>query len=199
MPPVKTEGFEKDFAVPAVKGCDVDGMNGLQEAETATCSSSSGKFSEDAQKAVPGHFCVEPPPILTQNNEADLEEAYILSAFKRKDDEFMADGRKADLSLKGQGQESEAKEDSERESRESQDQGSLPSVESLRATLQALRVQDRLARSGEAPLVSTVPTVPMAVLPMGTSPAECHALSDSQRLESGEIEGSSDVIDVMNP
>ncbi len=131
--------------------------------------------------------------------QADLEEAYILSAFKRKDDEFMADGRKADLSLEGQGQESEAEEDTERESRESQDQGSLPSVESLRATLQALRVQDRLARSGEAPLVSTVPTVPMAVLPMGTAPAECHALSDSQRLAAGEIEGSSDVIDVMNP
>ncbi len=34
--------------MPAVKGCDVDGMNGLQEAETATCSSSSGKFSEDS-------------------------------------------------------------------------------------------------------------------------------------------------------
>ena len=127
--------------------------------------------------------------------QADLEEAYILSAFKRKDDEFMADGRNADFSLEVQGQESEAKEDSE----ESQEQGSLPSVESLRATLQALRVQDRLARSGEAPLVSTVPTVPMAVLPMGTSPAECHALSDSQRLESGEIEGNSDVVDVMNP
>lgn len=127
--------------------------------------------------------------------KADLEEAYILSAFKRKDDEFMVDGRNADFSLEVQGQESEAKEDSE----ESQEQGSLPSVESLRATLQALRVQDRLARSGEAPLVSTVPTVPMAVLPMGTSPAECHALSDSQRLESGEIEGNSDVVDVMNP
>jgi len=193
MPPVKTEGFEKDFAVP-VKVCDGDG-NGLQEAETATCSSSSGKFSEDPQKAVPGHFCVEPPPILTQNNKADLEEAYILSAFKRKDDEFTADGRNADFSLEVQDQESEAKEDSE----ESQEQGSLPSVESLRATLQALRVQDRLARSGEAPLVSTVPTVPMAVLPMGTSPAECHALSDSQRLESGEVEGNSDVVDVMNP
>jgi len=27
-------------------------------------------LAQDPQKAVPGHFCVEPPPILTQNNEA---------------------------------------------------------------------------------------------------------------------------------
>jgi hypothetical protein len=109
--------------------------------------------------------------------QADLEEAYILSAFRRKDENDMADSWKGvflDLSHNGHnGHNGEAKEAPE--AADTAGTG-LPSVESLRATLQALRVQDRLRM--EAPLVPTVPTVPMAAMaavptaaPMSTAPA----------------------------
>ena len=98
--------------------------------------------------------------------QADLEEAYILSAFRRKEGKDVPDGgvdREAEtqfLDLCSPPAHPGAKE-----APEAADTGpGLPSVEALRATLQALRVQDRLARM-EAP---TVPSLAMAA---GTAPA----------------------------
>ena len=98
-----------------------------------------------------------------------MEEAYILSAFRRKDDCEWNEWKEAD-EIEGKPSENETKET---KTQVTDATGDLPSVECLRATLQALRVQDRLAFRAEASvdrlaqlapverLVPTVPTVPM--------------------------------------
>ena len=120
--------------------------------------------------------------------QADLEEAYILSAFRRKDENDMADGWKGvflDLSHNGHnGHNGEAKEAPE--AADTAGTG-LPSVESLRATLQALRVQDRLRM--EAPLVPTVPTVPMAAM----AAAGCQLEPDEQSSDVGRAIGGAEL------
>lgn len=116
--------------------------------------------------------------------QADLEEAYILSAFRRKDENDMADGWKGVfLDLSHNGHNGEAKEAPE--AADTAGTG-LPSVESLRATLQALRVQDRLRM--EAPLVPTVPTVPMAAMAAG-----CQLEPDEQSSDVGRAIGGAEL------
>lgn len=179
----------KDRGVPIIQGCE----NATGELETASgsigSSARSARVSEDVHKAAPSQFLPEPPPtILKQNYEADLEEAYILSAFRRKDENDMADGWKGvflDLSHNGHnGHNGEAKEAPE--AADTAGTG-LPSVESLRATLQALRVQDRLRM--EAPLVPTVPTVPMAAM----AAAGCQLEPDEQSSDVGRAIGGAEL------
>lgn len=83
-----------------------------------------------------------------------MEEAYILSAFRRQDEYQSSRSREEEAGEVHQNKETAADD--------------LPPVESLRATLQTLRVQDRLAR---APLVpEPVPTVPtMTVVTRSTA------------------------------
>lgn len=179
----------KERGVPIIQGCE----NATGELETASgsigSSARSARVSEDVHKAAPSQFLPEPPPtILKQNNEADLEEAYILSAFRRKDENDMADSWKGvflDLSHNGHnGHNGEAKEAPE--AADTAGTG-LPSVESLRATLQALRVQDRLRM--EAPLVPTVPTVPMAAM----AAAGCQLEPDEESSDVGRAIGGAEL------
>eukprot|EP00435_Cladocopium_sp_Y103_P071362 s159_g37.t1 len=207
----------KDPGVSIIQGCE-NAITGEPETASGSIGSGAGsgsarsaRFSEDVHKAAPGQFLPE-TPILTPNNEADLEEAYILSAFRRRDENDMAkDGWKGvnpaetkflDLCSHNR-QHGEAKE-ALREAAGTAGTAGLPSIESLRATLQALRVQDRLARMEAAPVVPLVPTVPtvptMAAMAAAmTAPAVGCQLDDDERSSDvGRASGGAELANVTN-
>jgi len=186
-------GHLKDRGVPIIQGCE----NATGEPETSGSigsSARSARVSEDVHKAAPSQFLPEPPTILTQNNEADLEEAYILSAFRRKDEnDPEADGWKGLDPADGHGEATEAPQ--------AVDPAGLPSMESLRATLQALRVQDRLGRleAAPVPLVPTVPTVPsMAAMAMTAPACQLDSEPDEQSSDVGRATGGAELANVAN-